>query len=153
MPAGLRPLLKKGNAWVWEKEHEEDISKIKNLLTSPRIAKPFDDAKDTILLTDASRLHGLEYALVQRNRKGELSLIQCGSRSLTPTQQRYATIELECLAIVWAIQKCDYYLQQSSSGARKRTFHENEGKNNPLHIQNHLGGWENALHSLSLIHI
>ena len=67
-------------------------------------------ANDTILLTDASRLHGLGYALVQKSRKGELSLIQCGSRSLTPTQQRYATIELECLAIVWAKQKCDYYL-------------------------------------------
>ena len=85
-------------------KHEEEFNKINNLLTSPTIAKPFDDAKDTILLTDASRLHGLGYALVQRNRKGELSLIQCGSRSLTPTQQRYATIELECLAIVWAIQ-------------------------------------------------
>ena len=59
--AGLRPLLKKGNAWVWEKEHEEEFNKIKKLLTSPTIAKPFDDAKDTILLTDASRLHGLEY--------------------------------------------------------------------------------------------
>ena len=98
-------MLKKGNAWVREKEHEEEFSKIKNLLTSPTIAKPFDNAKDTILLTDASRLHGLGY------RKGELSLIQCGSRSLTPTQQRYATIELECLVIVWAIQKCDYYLR------------------------------------------
>ena len=64
MSAGLRPLLKKGNAWVWEKEHEEEFSKVKNLLTSPTIAKPFDDAKDTILLTDASRLHGLGYALV-----------------------------------------------------------------------------------------
>ena len=109
MSAGLRPLLKKGNAWVWEKEHEEEFSRIKNLLTSPTVANPFDDAKDTILLTDASRLHGLGYALVQRNRKGELSLIQCRSQSLTPTLQRYATIELECLAIIWAIQKCDYY--------------------------------------------
>ena len=74
MSAGLRPLLKKGNAWEWEKEHEEKFNK--NLLTSPTVAKPFDDAKDTILLTDASRLHGLGYALVQKNRKGELSLIQ-----------------------------------------------------------------------------
>ena len=48
---------------------------------------------------------------MQKSRKGELSLIQRGSRSLTPTQQRYATMELECLAIVWAIQKCDYYLR------------------------------------------
>ena len=36
--AGLRPLLKKGNVWVWEKEHEEEFNKIKNLLTSPTIA-------------------------------------------------------------------------------------------------------------------
>ena len=93
MSAGLRPLLKKGNAWVWEKEHEEEFNKIKNLLTSPTIAKLFDDAKETILLTDASRLHRLGYALVQKSRKGELSLIQCGSHTLTPTQQRYATIE------------------------------------------------------------
>ena len=110
MLAGLRPLLKKGNAWVWEKEHEEEFNNIKNLLTSPTIAKPFDDGKDTILLTDASRLHGLGYPLIQNSRKAELALIQFGLRSLTSTQQRYATIELECLAIVWAIQKYDYYL-------------------------------------------
>ena len=48
--------------------------KIKNLLTSPTIAKPFE----TILLTDVSSLHGLGYALVQKSRKGELLLIQCG---------------------------------------------------------------------------
>ena len=69
MSAGLRSLLKKGNAWVWEKEHEEELNKIKNLLTSPTIAKPFDDSKDKILLTDASRLHGLGYALIRKNRK------------------------------------------------------------------------------------
>ena len=28
-----------------------------------------------------------------------------------PTQQRYSTIELECLAIIWAIQKCAFYLR------------------------------------------
>ena len=26
-------------------------------------------------------------------------------------QQRYATIELECLAIKWAVNKCDFYLR------------------------------------------
>ena len=26
------------------------------------------------------------------------------------TQQRYSTIELECLTIVWAISKCSFYL-------------------------------------------
>ena len=37
-------------------------------------------------------------------------MIQCGSSSVTPTQQRYATIELECMAIKWAIHKCAFYL-------------------------------------------
>ena len=37
-------------------------------------------------------------------------IAHCGSKGLTPTQQRYSTIELECLAIVWAITKCSFYL-------------------------------------------
>ena len=41
--------------------------------------------------------------------KDKLALIQCGSASLSPTQSRYSTVELECLAIVHAIQKCHYY--------------------------------------------
>ena len=44
--------------------------------------------------------------------KEKWSLIQCGSASLTPTQTRYATIELECMVIQWAIQKCSYYLRR-----------------------------------------
>ena len=39
-----------------------------------------------------------------------MALIQCGSESLSPTQSRYSTVELECLAIINAIQKCHYYL-------------------------------------------
>ena len=61
------------------------------------------------LLTDASRLHGIGFALVQ-TYKDKLALIQCGSASLSATQSRYSTVELECLAIVHAIQKCHYYL-------------------------------------------
>ena len=38
-------------------------------------------------------------------------MVHCGSKGLTPTQQRYSTIELECLAIVWATLKCSFYLR------------------------------------------
>ena len=37
--------------------------------------------------------------------------MHCGSKGLTSTQQRYSTIELECLAIVWATLKCSFYLR------------------------------------------
>ncbi|KAG1651825.1 hypothetical protein GQR58_026731 [Nymphon striatum] len=43
--------------------------------------------------------------------KNNVRLISCGSCSLTPAQSRYATIELECLAVQWAISKCDFWLR------------------------------------------
>ena len=42
---------------------------------------------------------------------GQFKLVTCGSKALTPTQQRYATIELECLAVHFAISKCSFYLK------------------------------------------
>ena len=64
------------------------------------------------MLTDASRLYGLGFALIQKSQDvNNISLIQCGSCLLSKTQQRYSTIELECLAIKWAVNKCDFYLR------------------------------------------
>ena len=68
------------------------------------------------LLTDGSRLHGLGYALGHiehdSDKKPIFKIVHCGSKGLTQTQQRYSTIELECLAIIWAIQKCHFYLRR-----------------------------------------
>ena len=71
--------------------------------------QPFDPKVKTVVLTDTSRLHSIGFALVQVY-KDKLVLIQCGSASLSPTQSRYSTVELECLAIIHAIQKCHYCL-------------------------------------------
>ena len=111
MTATLRPLLKKGTAWVWTKDMQEDFEKVKLLLTTTMTVQPFNPNLDSILMTDASRLFGIGFALLQPLPKEKWSLIQCGSASLTPAQTRYATIELECMAIQWAIQKCSYYLR------------------------------------------
>ena len=43
--------------------------------------------------------------------EGRFHLVTCGSKALTPTQRRYATIELECLAVQYAIDKCSFYLK------------------------------------------
>ncbi|XP_045122967.1 uncharacterized protein LOC123511049 [Portunus trituberculatus] len=39
-----------------------------------------------------------------------MGLVQCGSRFLTDAETRYATIELELLAVVWAMSKCRLHL-------------------------------------------
>ena len=111
MTSTLRPLTKKGVAWQWLEEHQTCFLQIKQLLTSKHVIKPFDQNLATFLLTDASRLHGLGFALMQEQQNGTMTLVQCGSKSLTDTQQRYATIEIECLGIQWAINKCDFYLR------------------------------------------
>jgi hypothetical protein len=64
-----------------------------------------------MLLTDASRLHGMGYALIQKDSDGKIRLVNCNSTSFSSTQRNYATIELEALAIKWAIEKCSYYLR------------------------------------------
>lgn len=49
------------------------------------------------------------YTLLQDHGNGHLRLVQCDSRFLTDPETRYATIELELLATVWALSKCRMY--------------------------------------------
>ena len=80
------------------------------MLTANLLTRHFDPTKHVTILTDASRHHGMGFALYQEVN-GNKVIITCGSKSFTPAQQRYATIELECLAIIWAIQKYEFYLK------------------------------------------
>ena len=111
LTATLRPLTGKNQAYNWLDDiHGKAFEEIKEALTSDAIVKPFDPAKPVELHTDASRHHGLGYILLQPAADGRLALVDCHSRSLTPAESRYATIELELLAVQWAVERCSYYL-------------------------------------------
>ena len=108
----FRSLLKKGTAFQWLPEHETAFLEAKSALVRHVRLHHFDRGLRTSLVTDASRLHGLGFMLVQMDPEGGLRrVIQCGSRSLKPAEANYATIELECLAIQWAVEKCRYFLR------------------------------------------
>ena len=79
-------------------------------MTSDMVVMHFDPNLPVTILTDASRLHGLGYAM-GHFADGRFRIVACGSKSLTPTQQRYATIELECLGVNFAVDKCSFYLK------------------------------------------
>ena len=110
MTVRLRELTAKKNVFLWLEEHQSEFEKVKKLLTSDMVVAHFDPSLPVTVLTDASRLHGLGYAL-GHYMDGKFKLASCGSKFLTPTQQRYATIELECLAVYFAIDKCSFYLK------------------------------------------
>ena len=107
--SSLRGLLKKKNAFIWTPDHQESFDKVKAALVSPPVLAYFDYNLPTMLQTDASKLKGLGYALLQQHGN-EWKLVQCQSRFLTDTETRYATVELEMLACVWAMRKCRMYL-------------------------------------------
>ena len=123
MTSPLSALLKKNVAWTWEEDQKRAFELTKKNLTSPLIVKAYDPALPTAILTDASRLKGLGYALVQYEDE-KMRLIQCGSRTLTDTESRYATCELEALAILHGITSAKHYLLGRQDSFKVLTDHK-----------------------------
>ena len=57
----------------------------------------------------AVKMHGLGFVL-RHKVDGDWRVVQAGSWFLTDTESRYATIELEMLAVAWAVRKCNLFL-------------------------------------------
>ena len=108
--APLRPLMSPKRTFKWTPDHDQAFNDVKTALSSPPVLATFDPALPTVLQTDASRLFGVGYALLQDHGGGKFRLVQCGSRFLADAETRYATIELELVAVVWAMIKCKFYL-------------------------------------------
>ena len=108
----LRGLLKMSNEFRWEASHTNAFNAVKAALVAPPVLAYYQPGLDTRLETDASRTKGLGFALFQKHPAG-WRLMQCGSHFITDTESRYAMIELQCLAVVWAIVKCHVYLAGS----------------------------------------
>ena len=83
----MRKLLSTKNAFLWLDIHETEFQKLKEILTSELLVKTFDPKLTTMLLTDASRLNGPGYALLQKEDDTKLRLITCGSCSLSETHK------------------------------------------------------------------
>ena len=109
--APLRALLKKDVAWQWLPAQQQAFETVKDIITSERIVSFYDDKLDTELYTDASRFHGLGYILGQRKLNDNLTIVQCGSRSLTKAESRYSVSELELLGVVYGVKHCKFFLK------------------------------------------
>ena len=105
----LRELLSPKKEFVWTPAHQMSFEAVKKALSSPPVLAHFDSSLPTVLQTDASRLTGLGYALLQRHQT-RWRLVQCGSRFLSDAESRYAVVELELLPVVWAMKSavCTY---------------------------------------------
>ena len=82
---------------------------IKDELSSSRVLALFDAERNTRISADASS-YGLGAVLTQQQPTGEWKPIAYISRALTATEQRYAQIEREALAMTWACERFRDYL-------------------------------------------
>jgi len=109
--APLTDRLKQGTKWSWTEIEQTAFNKIKRALyDSPKLSTP-DYGKPFCLQTDASEI-GAGAVLFQRgDRPDERRIIAYASKKFSDTQTRYAAVERECLAIIWATDKFRPYLE------------------------------------------
>ena len=105
----LRAMLKKDNVFHWEKQQTQSFQQVKTLIVKANttLLRYYNRNLPVTVQADAS-LRGLGACLIQHN--GEDQLIAFASKSLTDAETRYANIERELLAIVFACQCFSTYL-------------------------------------------
>ena len=104
----LRELLSKKNSWCWGPAQETAFQHVKIELSSPTVLAMYNPTRETKISADASS-YGLGAVLLQKD-ENNWRPVYFASRSMTPTEQRYAQVEKETLAITWACDKFAEYL-------------------------------------------
>ena len=87
------------NSWTWTPEAEKAYKKIKKMVSETPLLRYYQPSKELLIEWDASS-KGLGAALMQDSQP-----IGYASRALTSTEQNYAQIEKECLAIVFSVDR------------------------------------------------
>lgn len=99
----LRDLLSKKNCWLWGVDQAAAFRVLKEALISPPVLAMYDTGRDTKVSADASS-YGLGGVLLQK-WDSEWRPVAYASRSLSPTEQRYAQVEKEALGLTWACER------------------------------------------------
>ena len=100
----LRDLIRIHVPFQWGPEHTEAFTNIKQEIIKAPVLKYYDPKKPTVLQTDAS-VKGLGACLLQCEHP-----VYFGSKALTDSQKGYVAIELEALAVSWAMEKFHHFL-------------------------------------------
>ena len=120
--APIRELLRKDTEFQWSHEQDKAFKEIKEILTRQPgpVLKFFDVTKPITVSCDASK-NGLGAVLLQDEQP-----IAYASRSMTEAETKYAQIEKELLAVLFALERFNQYTYG------KKVLVENDHK--PLEI-------------------
>jgi hypothetical protein len=100
--------IKKQEDFTWDAQARMAFENVKKALTSTPVLQYFDVKKPVKVTVDAS-MKGLGAAILQ-----EHGVVAYASRALSPTEQRYAQIEKEMLAVVFGCERFHKFLYGKS---------------------------------------
>ena len=103
----LENLCKDKVPFNWGPEHQAAFKQIKCEIVRAPILAYYNPKKETVLQTDAS-VKGLGACLLQDQKP-----VYFASKALTETQCGYVAIEIESLAVAWAMEKFHHFLYAS----------------------------------------
>ena len=100
----LRQLEKREGEWHWQRPQSKAFNEIEELLTKAPVLRYFDVTKNITMLCDASQ-SGIGATLLQEGQP-----VHYANRALTTTEQNYAQIEKEFLAVVFSCEHFEHYI-------------------------------------------
>ena len=107
--APLHALLQNGTAWEWSETQDKAFQESKMLLTSSRVLVHYNSKLPLVVACDASPF-GLGAVLSHRLENGDERPIAFASRTLSSVETKYAQIDREGAAIVFAVSRFHRYI-------------------------------------------
>ena len=103
----MRELSKDKVPFNWGPEHQEAFKQMKRENARTPVLLYYNPRKQTVLQTDAS-IKGLGACLLQDEKP-----VTFVNKALTEAQKGYVAIEIESLAVAWAVEKFHHFLYAS----------------------------------------
>ena len=100
----LRDLTRNDTEWMWESSQQNALDTLKKAVACTPVLRYYRIADEVTIQCDASQ-SGLGAALLQNGQQ-----VAYASHALTPPETRYAQIEKELLAIVFACDRFEVYI-------------------------------------------
>lgn len=100
----IRRLTWKDETWTWSRQQQDAFERLKKMISTAPVLRYFDATKNTVIQCDSSSV-GLGAVLLQEGQP-----VVYASKTLSATERRYAQIEKETLAILFACRKFEMYI-------------------------------------------
>ena len=105
----LNQLLENNRQWKWTEQCKTAFHNVNEMITSEQVLTHYDRSLPLRLACDASPV-GISPVLSHVMNDGSERPIAFASRTLTQTEQGYAQIDKDALAIIWGVKKFHVYL-------------------------------------------